>query len=424
MFKLNYGQTEISFELPAGNFLGILEGKKMAAVEAIASAIKTSLKNPTGVPPLKKFVKSGEKIVICVPDKTRQTKTDQILPIVLDELNAAGVPDEKITVIFARGTHLAHTRAEMEKIVGKKVAARVKLLDHDSENQNNLVKVGKTSRGNEVWVNKLVVEANKRILIGGITYHYFAGFAGGRKTILPGVASYETIQRNHKQVLEEIRKHGKRTDAVAGNLKGNPVHEDMLEAARMLGPTFIVNVLLNGDKELAFVFSGDIEEAHRKGCDTLDQYARVEVREKADLVIVSAGGHPKDIDFVQMHKTIENASYVLKEGGVMILVGEAKIGFPRPEYLAWANLGKAQNIAKDLKKEFFISKHTIYAVVKKAETYRLIWLTKMDPNLVKKVQMIPVSTMEEALKAAAQHLPKKPSIYIMPQGYNTLPSAS
>ncbi|MBU0687298.1 MAG: nickel-dependent lactate racemase [Candidatus Margulisbacteria bacterium] len=422
MLKLNYGKAEVAFDLPPGKLLGKLEGKTMPAVKNAAQSIIASFSSPIDSPPLKDFIKAGDTVAICVPDKTRHTKTDVILPLLLDELNKFGVPDENITVIFSRGTHLSHTRAEQEKIVGNAAAKRVKLLDHDSENKNNLVKIGKTSRGNEIFMNKIAVEADKRIFIGGITYHYFAGFAGGRKTALPGISSYETIQNNHKFVLAEIKEHGQRKYAVTGNLINNPVHEDMLEAAKLLVPTFIINVVLNQDKELSFVFSGDIEKAHLSGCETIDRYARVAVKEKADLVIVSAGGHPKDIDFVQAHKAMENASYVLKPGGVLIVVAESEMGYPRPEYLAWAEIGSAEAIAKDLKRQFLISKHTVYAAVKKAETFKVIWLTKMDHSQVKKMQIIPVSNMQDALAEAVRHLPPNPLIYVIPQGYNTLPS--
>ncbi|MFA5875826.1 MAG: nickel-dependent lactate racemase [Candidatus Margulisiibacteriota bacterium] len=420
MPALNYGHSQLSFNLPPGKLLGVLEGLKMPPAPDFSAAVIDSLTQPIGAPALNDFAKEGEKIVICVPDKTRDVKLPKLLPLVISEIKRSGAHDDDIAIVFARGTHLPHTRAEQARLVGQEIADRIELFDHDSEDNSNLDKVGITSRGNEVWVNKMVAEADKRVLISGINYHYFAGFGGGRKMILPGVCGYQTIQNNHKLVLEEIKKYGRRTYAVTGNLTKNPVHEDMLEAIHMLGPTFAVNVLLNPEKKLAKVFSGDVIQSHLVGCETLNQYACVPVKEKADLVIVSAGGYPKDIDFVQAHKAMENASYVLKDGGVMVVLAEAEQGFPTAAYLKWAQLGRASEIVDDLRRQFLISKHTIYAAVKKAETFKIIWVTKMDYNHVKQMQMIPVPSMGAALKEAQKYLLPEPSIYVIPQGYNTL----
>jgi nickel-dependent lactate racemase len=420
MFNLAYGSKLISFSLLQGSFLRILEGQPLPPAPDFSAAVIESFTQPIDTPALKDFVREGEKIVICVPDKTRDVKLPKLLPLVVNEIKRSGAHDDDIAIVFARGTHLPHTRSEQERLVGQEIADRIELFDHDSEDNANLDRVGITSRGTEVWVNKMVAEADKRVLISGINYHYFAGFGGGRKMILPGVCGYQTIQDNHKLVLEEIKKYGRRYGAVTGNLQNNPVHEDMLEAVHMLGPTFAVNVLLNQDKELAKVFSGDVDQSHRAGCTMLDRYARVPVKEKADLVVVSAGGYPKDIDFVQAHKAMENASYVLKDGGVMVVLAEAELGFPSAAYLKWAQLGRSADIVDDLRRQFLISKHTIYAAIKKAETFKIIWVTKMDFNHVRQMQMIPVSSVGEALKEAQKYLPADPSIYVIPQGYNTL----
>jgi nickel-dependent lactate racemase len=421
MFGLNFGEAKVEFDLPGGKLLGILQGPSMPAVLDAPAAVLSALSSPTQLPPLDQFVRAGEKVVICVPDKTRWVKADIILPRVLRVLNETGVADKDISIVLACGTHALHTRAEQEKIVGGEVASRIKLVDHDCKNQRNLVKVGTTVRGNEIYVNKLVAEADRRILIGGITYHYFAGYTGGRKMILPGVAGYDTIQRNHKFVLEEIKRFSRRTFAVCGNLRDNPVHLDMLEAAKMLGPTFSLNVVLAPDKQLGGVFAGEVAAAHAAGCAFLDRFARVTVKEKADLIIVSGGGHPKDIDFVQSHKAMENASYVLKEGGVMVVLAEAAAGFPYPEYETWANLGSAKAIMSDLYREFLISKHTVNAAVSKAERFKIAWLTKMDAAHVKKMQMHPFLSFADALKFARQFLPPDFTYYILPDGSNTLP---
>jgi nickel-dependent lactate racemase len=418
-YSLKYGSGEMTFSLSDGDLLGLLQGRDMKKASYPRATVLDSIHTPIGSKPFLEVI-AGRKgsVAIVVPDRTRTAKIDIALPIIIGELNNAGIPDERITIVFACGTHRPHTLEEQKKIVGPFVAQKsVKLVDHDCRDESNFVELGTTSRGNRIRANKIVANAELKILLGGITYHYFAGFGGGRKTILPGISAFETIQYNHKLLM--AKGHGEDPHCTTGNLEGNPVHEDMLEAAKMLKPDFIVNTILNGDRELAAVFSGDLEAAHLAGCKFVDEYARVKIDKKADAVIASAGGGTKDMSFVQSHKAMENASYALKEGGTMILAAESTDGDPTEDYMRWIELGSSEKIEERLRKNFTIPGHTVYSAVHKAERFRIIWITGMDNDIVRKMKMTPADTIEEALKLAGKLGPA----YIMPDAYMTLPSS-
>lgn len=302
--------------------------------------IKKVLKYPISSASLYETFVPGEKVAIVVSDRTRNTAASVFLPILINELNSVGIADRDIFIVFACGTHRLHTKAEHMKIVGEDVAGRVTLLDHDCRDNNDLVMLGTTSRGTKVEVNKKVAEADRIILTGAITYHYFAGYGGGRKAVLPGISAFQTIQANHKLCLMSEK-------ASTGVLSGNLVHEDMIEAAKRLDPDMIFNVILDDIGRISAVFAGDLVAAHEAGCEALDSNYKVKVGKRSKFVIASAGGGLKDLNFVQSHKAMDNASRVLEEGGTMVLLGESSEGFPSGAYMKYVDLGSARAIEED-----------------------------------------------------------------------------
>jgi len=421
---LKYGSSEVKVSVPEDRILGILKSREMKKLAYPRASVVDALKQPIGSATLSDIVKDkgGKDAVIVVSDRTRTSKADILLPVILSDLNNSGVIDENITIVFATGTHRGHTEDEKKKLVGPFVSERnVRLVDHHCRDDSNLVELGTSSRGNKIRVNKVVAGAGIKILTGCITYHYFAGFGGGRKSVLPGISAFDTVQYNHKLLMSDRVGGGENPNCITGNLKDNPVHGDMLEAARMLGPDMIVNSVVNGERELAGVFAGDLEKAHLAGCKFIDDHARVKIPKKADLVIASAGGGTKDMNFVQSHKAMENASYCLKEGGTMVLVAESAEGLPAEEYMKWINLGSSKAIEEELRRNFSIPGHSIYSAVHKAEKFRIIWVTKMDKDIVKKMRMTPVDTVDEAMKIAEESDSR--GVYVMPEAYLTLPEA-
>lgn len=408
--ELKYGSKKVSLRLEEASIISILEGKKLSQLPDVREKIIRVLKYPISCKSILQAFKSGEKVTVIVSDRTRNVAASVFLPVLINELNSIGIPDKDISIMFACGTHRLHTKGEHQKIVGSVVAGRIKLADHDCRDKSNFVQLGITSRGTKVEVNRKVAEADRVILTGAITYHYFAGYGGGRKAVLPGISSFETIQANHKLCLTSDK-------ARTGILEGNPVHEDMVEAAKMLEPDLILNVIMDDTGRISSVFAGELTAAHEAGCEELDRNYKAGISKKSGCVIASAGGGTKDLNFVQTHKAMEMASYALEEGGTMILLGESSEGFPSGEYMKYVNLGSAKAIEEELHRNFTIPGHTILSAFKKAERFRVIWVSKLDRGVIKKIGIIPADDLAEAMNLAGN----LGSTYVMPDAYNTFP---
>jgi nickel-dependent lactate racemase len=408
--ELKYGKKRISLKLDEGRILSVITGKKLLPLTDPQEKIKRVLKYPISSKSFYETIAAGEKVAIIVSDRTRNVAATVFLPVIINELNSIGVKDSDIFIVFACGTHRLHTKDEHKKIVGEDIARRIELTDHDCSDKNNLVLLGTTSRGTKVEVNKRVTEADHIILTGAITYHYFAGYGGGRKAVLPGISAFQTIQSNHKLCLTSEK-------AKTGILAGNPVHEDMVEAARMLDPNLIFNVIMDDTGRISSVFAGDLVEAHEAGCEALDSNYKINIEKKSKAVIASAGGGTKDLNFVQSHKAMENASYVLEEGGTMVLLGESSEGFSSGEYMKYVNLASAEAIENELKRNFTIPGHTILSAFRKAEKFKIIWVSRLDREVIRKFGIIPADDLAEAMNLAGNMEPA----YIMPDAYNTFP---
>jgi len=412
-FELKYGSGKVKVAVPEEDLIGVLAGRHMEPLPSPQEAVWAALQEPIASAPLKEIIKKGEKVALVVSDYTRATKADIFLPVLVNHLNELGIPDQDIFIVFANGTHPLQTSEKQEKIVGKDIAGRIKMLDHQCKDKAELVNLGTTSRGTPVEINKRVYEADRRILTGSITYHYFAGFGGGRKAVLPGIASYETIQTNHR-----LSMNPKSTTAA---LDDNPLSLDMEEAAKMFKPDFILNTVLNENKELCGVFAGDLIAAHRAGCQFINEYAMVRIKEKADLIIAAAGGGVMDINYVQSHKGMENAHFALKDGGVMILLAESAEGFPSDVYEKYIKLGSGQKIHENLDQTFTIPGHTVFATFYKAEKFKVIWVSKLPKDVVESMRITPADTFEEAYDLANKWLGDQRKTYIIPVAYTTFP---
>jgi len=412
-FELKYGSGKVKISVPEENIAGVLAGKHMEPIKNPAEKVLAALEKPIGSKPLSKIVKKGETVAIVVSDYTRSTSADIFLPVLIDKLNKIGVPDKDIFIVFASGTHALQTPEKRKKIVGEEIFKRIEMFDHDCRDEANLVDLGKTSRGTPVKINKRVFDADRKIITGSITYHYFAGFGGGRKGILPGIAGFETIQTNHKLSMQSA--------CTTAALDNNPLSLDMEEGAKLLKPDFLLNTVLNENKELCGIFAGDLIKAHRAGCKFINDYAMAKIDKKADLVIAAAGGGGMEINYVQSHKGMENAHFALKDGGVMILLAEAAEGFPSDTYLKYIKLGSGKAIHEELDRNFTIPGHTVFATFYKAEKFKIFWVTKLPKDIVKSMKITPADSFEEAFAEAKQFLPGNYSAYVMPTAYTTFP---
>ena len=412
--ELKYGKSFI--ELPdniASRSIN-LKLKLINPLSKIEQNIKNALIAPTSGNSLRETVKRGERVGIIVNDSTRIARTEIILPFILEELGQAGVPDDDIFIIFAEGLHRQTTDAEKVEIVGKEIASRLKLYNHDAHDSSVLVNVGTTKRGTKVHINRHIANCDKRIVVGSINYHFFAGFGGGHKSIVPGLAGAETIKSNHSLMLD--------SKARLGNLRDNPVHEDLKEAASIVGCDFMINVVLNENKEILAIFSGDIDEAHKEGCDYVADVYGVEINELGDIVIASCGGYPKDINVYQAQKTLENASQAAKSGGSIILVAKCSEGAGSEKYLDWARKYKTlSEIEKALKADFQMGGHKAFAVSRVTSSIKVFMLTDLDSNLTTELGFEKCYDIEDVFDDEVKKAIGKPLIYVMPEGSITTP---
>jgi lactate racemase len=318
--QLAYGKTGLAVEAPAE--ATVIEPRYVPGVGDEAAALLAALRDPIESLPLRELVKPGQRAAIVHTDITRATPNDRIMPVLLRELEAAGIRRSDIVLINALGTHREQTEAELKTMLGAEVVANYKCLQHDGNDDANLVPLGKSRFGHAIRVNRQFMEADVRILTGFIEPHFFAGFSGGPKGVLPSIAGAESVLDNHgaKMVGDP-----KATWAIT---TGNPIWEEMLEAAEMTRPTFIVNVALNRDRQIAGVFAGSLRAAHARGCEFVKRNAMAAVPGTFDLVITSNSGYPLDLNLYQAVKGMSAASQIVRQGGAIIAAAECWDGIP------------------------------------------------------------------------------------------------
>jgi len=413
-YVFNYGKGQVHFTLEEALVQAELMIKDHPPIKDPVAAILEAIRHPIHSQPLREIVKPGQTVAFIVNDTTRVANSEVFMPILLDELNAVGVLDKDMFIIFALGAHRELTELEMAQLVGPQVANRVKMYNSIARDSAQFTYVGTTSRGNDVYFHKRVVEANHIVCTGSIVYHFFAGFGGGRKALFPGVASYETICRNHALMLEP--------GAGLGRLKGNPVCEDQIEGAEMLRPSFLLNVVLNEKKEFLRIFAGDYIQAHLEGCKFVESIYGTEVRQPAELVIASCGGYPKDINVYQLQKTMDNAWLAVREGGVVIILGECVEGVGSDQYLQWMQECRTpERIEEKIRSDFVVGGHKAYAVTRLMKKAQFILISGLDPALARTLLFTPANDMAEALQVAFAKVGKNPRIILMPEGSLTVP---
>ena len=417
MVDLKCGEKSYALEIPPEHLLAVLRPRIGEPAGSPVELVERALDHCADA--LSRFC-PGDQVVIVTSDVTRPTGSEVYLPLLVSRLNAAGIRDRDIEIVIALGIHRKQTEAEHRKIVGE-LYGRIKVTDHDCDDPGGLVYLGETARGLPIEVNRRVAEAQRLILTGAVTFHYFAGFGGGRKALLPGVSSRRSCMASHFALLNPEEGSGRHPKAVTGNLEGNPVHEAMLEACAMRPPDFILNTVLGPDKRILAAFAGDWREAHLEGCRFYADTFSYPITEKGDLVVVSCGGFPKDINLIQAHKSMEYGSRALKPEGVMILLAECRDGYGNATFFNWFGYESCAELESALRKRYEINGQTAWSVKEKAERFRIVLVSQLPPQEVETMGMIPAQTLEQAFELAGYMLPQEYRAYLIPEGGIVLP---
>lgn len=409
--SFGFGTGTQEAEVPEKNLLGVLHANEVELGLTGEAEVRRALETPIGSPRLRETVRPGEKIAVITSDITRPMPTAKVMPALLDELYAGGVKAEDITLVFALGSHRKHTPEERKRLAGDRAWAEIRCVDSDPA---DCVHLGVTAAGTPVDITRVVAEADRRVCLGNIEYHYFAGYSGGAKAIMPGVSTRDAIQSNHSMMV--------RPEACAGALDANPLRMDIEEAGRICGIDFILNVVLSERKEIIRAVAGHPVQAHREGCRFLDRLYLKELPQGADIVLVSQGGAPKDLNLYQTQKALDNARHAVKPGGVIVLIGSCKEGLGERVFEEWMTKSEspAAMIAR-IGRDFQLGGHKAAAIAMTLEKADVYLVSDLEPDFVRSIFLTPQPSVQAALDAAFEKLGQEASVLAMPYGGSTLP---
>lgn len=386
--RLKYGKGDVAAPLPAGWRVTTLELPRRSAIQNPAAALDAFLDAPAGAKPFDDIFAGKESIAVIVPDITRKAGVRLLLPSLLERLARLGRGLDHVAIVFASGTHPPQSDGEKISIVGEEVFARYHCHEHNA-------RAACAVRGG-VPLNPRVAAADGIIVMGSVKAHYLAGFGGGRKGVVPGVASYDECLRLHRLSLNPDAP-GRHPRIGPGILAGNPMHEAALAAAKAVGVDFCVNTVLNPAGEIVFLNAGELEESHAAACRFAAEYQGAPVDAPADVVIASCGGFPSDINFIQSHKGLDNACLAAKDGGAVLLVSECAAGIGNPEFLPWFEHSAIAAMDRALRGKFAINGQTAMATREKTLRCRVALLSTLPAEQVRRMGMTPVAELEEGM---------------------------
>lgn len=417
--ELGYGRGHIPFNYDEGRFMR-LEPEAEAERPLSDAEIGVAIDDPLDSPPLEDILSAGESVLIVVSDATRATAAAQVVNLLVRRVIEAGVAPSDIRIIFATGIHRAVTTEEKRELLTPFIVQRIRTLDHDAQDASQHVHLGETERGTPVELNRALTEHSHVILTGAISFHYFAGFTGGRKSICPGLASSRTIAATHLQALDRER-GGRRAGVGAGRLDGNAVHEECERVAAEIAPSFLVNTVVDGRGRAVGVYAGDWRAAHRRGCAEYADAHTTKIKEKRSVVVASCGGAPYDVNLIQAHKTLDMAAYACTEGGHLVLVAECSDGFGRSDFMKWFDAANSRELEAHLRESYEVNGQTAWALLTKAERFQVHLVSSLADEDVRRMRMIPARTIEEAL---AQADDGAQGGYLIPRGAALMPFVS
>ena len=413
--ELKYGKRHIELFLKEKNILKVLNSEEQEVLLKPENKLRDLLKNPIGSSPLRELIqqKGAQKILIIVNDITRPTPYKIISTTLLNELKEAGIKKNNIIFMVATGIHRDNYKEELSNIFGEDIISNYKFINHNADSPN-LHYLGKLKSGNELWVNSLVSETDFIITTGVIVPHYFAGFSGGRKSILPGICGRKTIEVNHAQMVH--------LNARAANLKNNPVHEEMQEAAEKVGVDFNINVVTDEKHNIVEIVAGELLKSWLKGVEVCKKTYLYSIKQKAEVVIVSTGGYPKDINVYQAQKALDNAYQAVKPGGTIILLAECTEGYGEPIFEQWIKEAESpEDIIKRIKEKFVLGGHKAYGIARVVKEVEVILISSLPPEKVRKLFFIPMKNISPAIDYVKNKYGENFQAYVLPSGNTVVP---
>lgn len=418
-----YGKTTLSATIPDERYAGCLASKLHAYVpqKDEYALVREALEHPMGTPRLCQLAKGKRKIVILASDHTRPVPSKILAPLLLQEIRSQN-PEAQVTFLIASGCHRRITEEELRGKFGDEIVDRERIVVHDAKDELGLKYIGRLPSGGDLIINRLAAEADLLIAEGFIEPHFFAGFSGGRKSVLPGIASYQTVLYNHNASF--IHDLNSRT----GVIRDNPIHRDMLYAARAAKLAFICNVVIRPDRRVVYAVAGDAEEAHAEGRRFLNAYCRVS-KKPSDIVITTNGGYPLDQNIYQAVKGMTAAEATVKEGGVIIMLAESGDGHGGEGF--YETFKKQKDLNQMIQKFLETPPERTIADQWQSQIFArvllhatVIYLSKAPDSMVRDLHMIPAHTIEEAMEMADKILLEqgiaKGSILAIPDGVSVI----
>ena len=414
---LAYGKSGLRINIPDQIHTEVIEPRYIEGFNDQYHAVRTALDDPFDHLPLADSVKAHQKVAVIFSDITRATPYHILVPALLDTLNH--LPDQNITFFCATGTHRPATHEELCTILGKETVERFRVVQNDASKKGQFQYVGTTKSGNRILLNKEILEYDLRILTGFIEPHFFAGFSGGGKALMPGMAHVESIRFNHSiKNLENDR-------ARWGHTYGNPLWEEVMEAAEFAVPLFLLNITLNRNKEITGVFAGDVREAHRKGCEFVKETAMAELDQPFDIVITSNSGYPLDLNVYQSVKGMSAAEQVVKKGGAIIIAAECWDGVPAgSDYATILHSVKGvDELMEFIKKREMDLKDTwqVYFQAMIQMKCDVFLYSKLEGYKVEQALLKPTDNIEQLLLELVKKYGKEARICVLPEGPLTIP---
>ena len=413
--QLGYGHSSIDFDYDSKRFEVLAPNE--ADLHALSDAeVNAGIDAPIESLPLHDLITPDDTVLMVVSDATRATGSAQIINLLVRRLIENGAPPNNLAIIFATGIHRAVREEERTELLTSFIAQRIRTIDHNSSDPAQLMEVGKMASGTPIQVNRALREFSKVILTGAVGFHYFAGFTGGRKSICPGLASASTIEATHMLALD-FERGGRRPGVGTGLLDGNAVSEECERVAAVIDPAFSINAIVNESGRVEKIFAGNWRAAHRRACEDYLANHSLRISEKRDLVIVSCGGSPYDINLIQGHKALDMAAHACADGGTIVFLAECADGLGRADFMKWFESTDSRALESRLREAYEVNGQTAWSLLTKAERFKVRIVTNLSDDQVRPMRMLPARSLDEALA----DIPPHARGYLMPRGTALLP---